>query len=269
MLDYCWQCGSQLVNSSNEGNYYQSNQVGQGFNYTPQNNYTPAPTQGFNYYGQNYTPNYQPQPRSASFGRIAAVLGGIFVFLLLVTGAGAAVIYKVIYTPRPNPYYTDYRPRNPEPVKPAPVKESDSTKINPTDDKSKSDKASTKFEKIWVDYNVTEGGRYGMRIHVKFSVYNMKNVDSYLGIYFQKSDGTKLMTTNKKFASKEGQVAVYRTLKPGYDSTIYQDMDVFMPYDELKLGKGKYDLKMDADVIYANGNLLEHLGDHEFTYEKK
>jgi hypothetical protein len=42
-----------------------------------------------------------------------------------------------------------------------------------------------------------------------------------------------------------------------------------MPYDEPKLERGKYDLKMDVDVIYENGDLVEHMNYHDFQYEKK
>jgi hypothetical protein len=268
MLDYCWQCGTQLTDFSNAGNYYQSGQPTQNYDNGAQNNYAPNQTQGFNNYGQNYAPNFQPRAQGASFGRIAAVLGGIFAFLLLISGAGAAVIYRVINKPPVPRYEDDYRYRNPEPVK-SPVKESEPVKITPSNDKRKSDKASTEFEKMWVDYNVTENGRFGMRIHVKFSVFNMKGVDSQLAIYFEKSDGTKLKSTSKSFSSKDGQVAVYRALKPGYDDTVYKDLELFMPYDELKLERGKYDLKMDVDVIYENGDLVEHLNYHDFQYEKK
>lgn len=260
MLDYCWQCGSQLTDANTNANFYQGAQ--------PTQNYSlPNQAQGFGTYGQNGAPNYYPRRASYNFGRVTAVLSGIFLFLILISGAGAAVIYKVINKPRVNPYPVN-RYRNPEPVKSpeikvAPVKET------PVVDKRKSGKAGAEFEKIWVDYNVKENGRLGMRVHVKFSVFNMKDVDSNLTLYFEKSDGTKLTTTNTKFSSKDGQVAVSRALKPGYDDTIYKDLEIFMPYNELKLGPGKYDLKMDADLTLENGDLVEHLGYHDFMYEKK
>jgi len=262
MLDYCWQCGAALTNFSNAGNFDQNNQA--GFHAGTPNNHRPPQAANFNNYGQNFAPNYEPQRTVMSVGRIAAVLGSVFVFLLLVSGAGAAVIYRVINKP---PVRRDYTYRDPEPVRPA-VRESEPVKNDPASDKRKSNAASAAFEKIWVDYNVKEKGRLGMRIHVKFSVYNMKDVDSQLAIYFEKSDGTKLKSTNRKFTGKDGQVAVFRALKPGFDDTVYKDLEVFMPYEELKLEGGKYNLKMDADVIYENGGLVEHLGYHDFLYEK-
>jgi hypothetical protein len=250
MLDYCWQCGVELTDVSNAGRFYQGT------------------AQNFNNYRQNYAPKYEPRANSFSGGRVAAVLGGIFFVLLLISGAGAAVIYKVINNPRPNPY--DYRSR---PVKPSPAKEiepvkNDPVKTDPAADDKDSNKPRAEFEKIRVDYNVREKGRLGMRIHVKFSVFNMKGVDSEMAVFFEKADGTKLKSTSKTYSSKSGQTAAYRSLKPGYDETIYKDLDVFMPYDELKLGRGKYDLKMDVDVIYENGDLVEHLGYQDFQYEK-
>jgi hypothetical protein len=129
--------------------------------------------------------------------------------------------------------------------------------------------ATATFDKMWVDYDITEDGRKGMRIHVKFSVFHMKNVDSYLAIYFEKKDGEKLKTTNITYKSKSGQVALYKTLNPGYDpETVYSDLQVFMPYSELNLGSGKFDLKMDADVIYKNGDLIKHLNYHDFWFSQ-
>ena len=36
---------------------------------------------------------------------------------------------------------------------------------------------SASFDSIWVDYDVTENGVYGMRIHLNFSTYGMKDVE--------------------------------------------------------------------------------------------
>ena len=254
MLDYCWQCGTPLVNV---GQFYQG--AARTREYSVPNQQLPPVNNG---YGQNYGQNYQPRQATFSVGRIAAVLGGFFLFLLFIGGAGAAVVYRVVSRPPVPRYEPEYRYRNPEPQKP-------SVKEKTANEKLKSGNPSAAFQKIWVDYDVREEGRLGMRIHVKFSVYNMKEVDSYLAIYFEKADGTKLTGNNRKYSSTDGQTAVFRLLKPGFEDTIYNDLKVFMPYDELNLANGKHDLKMDVDLIYKNGDIVEHLGYHDFQYEKK
>src|SRR5215213_5805783 len=99
MLDYCWQCGAQLTEVANAGQFYQGAPPTQNYN-------LPNQGQGFNSHGQNYVPNFQPRQVSFSLGRVAAVLGGIFFVLFLIAGAGAAVVYKVVSRP-PVPRYEE------------------------------------------------------------------------------------------------------------------------------------------------------------------
>ena len=124
------------------------------------------------------------------------------------------------------------------------------------------------FNRMWMDYDVTENNRKGMRIHVKFNLTNMKNVDAYLAVYFQLRGGDKLKTTNVNYQSKSGQVAIYKSLLPGYDNADYEDQQLFMPYDELNLGSGKFQLTMVVDVIYKNGDLVKHLTDYDFDFSQ-
>ncbi len=127
---------------------------------------------------------------------------------------------------------------------------------------------SATFERIWIDYDITEGGVKGMRVHVKFTVVNMKGIAGYLAIYFQDNDGTPLEDNNNKFDSADGTVAVYRAIAPGYQTTAYEDYTVFMPYSELDLSDGKYNLKMDVDVIYKEGGMIGHLTLYDFVYNQ-
>ncbi len=129
-------------------------------------------------------------------------------------------------------------------------------------------KADATFEKLWVDYDVTENGKNGMRIHVKFSLTNLKDIDCYLGVYFEKKSGEKIDGVNTEYRSKNGQLAVYKSLKPAYEDAVYKDVQVFMPYSEINTGKGKFDLRLDADIILKNGDMVKHLTDYEFWLEK-
>jgi hypothetical protein len=122
------------------------------------------------------------------------------------------------------------------------------------------------FKNLWIDYDVTEGSAKGMRIHVKFTAYSMRNLDSYLGIYFTDEDGNALRDKNGKVNSSAGEVAVYREMKPAYDPADYDDFTVFMPYDELDLEPGKYTLGMDVKVIYKAGGLITELTKKQFEY---
>ena len=120
--------------------------------------------------------------------------------------------------------------------------------------------------KIWIDHDVTRDGRKGMLIHAKFTTHNMKEVDSYLAVYFSQKNGYKLKTNNKNYASTEGQVAVFRSMKPGFDETEFADLSVFIPYEELQLVPGTYNLQLDVDLIYKKGGLIQHLDYHDFVY---
>ena len=61
--------------------------------------------------------------------------------------------------------------------------------VAPTPTPTYGGKPSAAFKQIWVDYGVTEGGVLGMRIQVKFTAYRMKNLNSYLAIYFTDDAG--------------------------------------------------------------------------------
>lgn len=129
-------------------------------------------------------------------------------------------------------------------------------------------KPSAAFKEMWIQYDVKEKGRNGMRIHVKFSVYNMKGMDGHLAIYFIDEDGNKLQDSNGKYNSTAGDVAVYYAIRPGFQTTDYDDLSVFMPYTELDLDDGDYNLKIDADVIYKNGGLVDHLTFKDIVYNQ-
>ncbi len=129
-------------------------------------------------------------------------------------------------------------------------------------------KPTASFKQVWMDYDVTEGGVKGMRIHVKFTAYGMRNLNSYLAVYFKDSDGDYLKDKNGKFASASDDVAVYREITPQYDPAEYNDLTVFMPYAELELPNGSWDLTMDIKLIYKQGGLIQELTQKEFNYKQ-
>jgi len=275
-MRFCLNCGTALpdapviVNFGGQQSGGQSspgtNPYGQSmetqFNKQPQ--FQPLPQQQ-----QNYS-MVPPSSRGGGSKKMLIAVGGVVALFLLILVAGAAIVgYNMMKnkpvavvspTPTVSPTVSPSASPSPSASKSPTPKPSVTPKSNPN--------VKTKFEKVWVDYNVTEGDERGMRIHVNFEVTGMEGVDSYLMIYFQKEDGTSLTTGSSVYGSVDGKVVAKQKLKPGYNVTVYKDLQVFMPYSELNLTKGKYNLKMDVDLADDDENLIEHLGYHEFQYEK-
>ncbi|MCM1501918.1 MAG: BACON domain-containing protein [Bacteroidales bacterium] len=108
-----------------------------------------------------------------------------------------------------------------------------SVKINVT--QSASNTHNAKVEKITVDHNVYDGNQKGMRIHVKFSVNNMKGKTGRIVAYFYRDNGNPLKDKNSSYCTTGGEVATYEDFTPGYESTIYNDFKIFMPLSELHI----------------------------------
>ena len=122
-----------------------------------------------------------------------------------------------------------------------------------------------KLEEIWTEHNVFENNRKGMRIYVKFSIVGMQNKQGICAVWFYFSDGTALTDTyNSPYRTNNGHVATQQYFRPGYENTIYDDFDMFFPYDELRLSRytnlkyqiGIFDDKsnklVSSDYVYFN-----------------
>ncbi len=218
--------------------------------------------------------NYSMVPPGKSGGgskKILIAVGGVVaLFLLILVAVGGIIGYnmmkkKEVVSTSPTPTSSPTASPSPSP--------SSSKSASPTPKPSDSPSSTTtnvkvKFSKVWVDYNKTEAGELGMWIHLKFEVSNMKDVDSFAIIYFEKSDGTTLDDGIGKYRAKNGRVAVLKALRPGFDPAVYEDLQIFMPYDKLNLSTGKYNLKMDIDLADEDEVIIKHLAYNEFKYDK-
>ncbi|HUM98005.1 MAG TPA: hypothetical protein PK275_09120 [Chitinophagaceae bacterium] len=123
------------------------------------------------------------------------------------------------------------------------------------------------FREIKVDYDYTEKGQLGLRVHLNFSTINMKGVDAYAAVYFKLRNGDKVEGKTSTYRSKSGQLAVYKSIKPNYDESDYKDLSLFLPYDEIP-GSGKIRMKMVAEIIFPSGDLIKTLGEKYFLFER-
>lgn len=227
--------------------------------------------------------NFAAAPPKKSNAKMFLVIGGVLSLFLLLIVAGVGVVAYSVWSASQrtanNRRIANYNPTYPTPppavspvanrsLPPAVKPSATSTKTPTTTKTNTTGEPSGKFERTWIDYNVTENGRTGMRIHNKFSTYNLKDIQCYLAVYVQNEDGTNLTSDDVNFKSQQGQLAVFRLLEPNYDNTIYDDIELFLPYGEINVAPGKHKLKLDVDLITKDGNLIQHFNLHDFEYEK-
>ncbi|MBK8148691.1 MAG: zinc ribbon domain-containing protein [Acidobacteria bacterium] len=267
-MRFCLECGKPLPDAPIVFNISGGSQPDMG---GPPTNPFGGPTNfGAPGFQQQSQPTFSmvPPAKPKSSKKIYIAVGGIFALILLVFLAVAGIVAYNLMKSEDTVVKSSPTPTSSSTVS-TPKKSGSET---PKPDASKSTKSDGEpratIGKIRADFNVKEGGRTGMRIFTTFTVYDLKGSDLYLALYFQKEDGTPLKTSNTKFASSAGDVAVFKELKPGFDETFYDELELFIPYDEFKLSKGKYNLKIDASVIYKVGGLVDHLDYYPFEYEK-
>ncbi|MCZ7360732.1 MAG: PKD domain-containing protein, partial [Candidatus Methanoperedens sp.] len=116
---------------------------------------------------------------------------------------------------------------------------------------------SAKIEDISVDYDVWEGDSYGMRIHVSFTVNNLKDMNGRANAYFFTADGMALNDFNQKYYTTDGKVASWMDFTPSYENSRYDDLTIFMPYSELHMAPGQHNLKFYVSINYKGTSLYK------------
>jgi len=121
--------------------------------------------------------------------------------------------------------------------------------------KQAAQKITGEIKDITVEHNVFKDGVKGMKILVDFTVRNMKGIDGSCAVYFYYENGNRIVDKNQKFKTTDGQAATHTTIKPKYDSTVYTDLEIFMPYSELEVGPGKHNLKFYCKIWEYSSSL--------------
>lgn len=110
------------------------------------------------------------------------------------------------------------------------------------------------FQGARVVYNVTVDGQKGMRIHAQFKVRYGQNVPCQMIAYFFDEDGTALDSSDDHYTTKQGKVSASSRFTPRYDPAVYNDLQIFIPYDALNLESGdKYNLKFYLALYDQDG----------------
>lgn len=87
-----------------------------------------------------------------------------------------------------------------------------------------------------------------MILHLNIDINGYKNKKLSVNAYFYNSDGTKLSDTNGRYNTPNGQVATHVDIKPRYDGSHWDDLQITIPVSELHPRPGKNDYYVDIQV---------------------
>lgn len=118
---------------------------------------------------------------------------------------------------------------------------------------------------IATEHNVMQQGVKGMNVVFSANIRKMRNRPVAACAYFYFENGQMLRDYNGNFyASDTGGVSAYIQLRPAYDDTVYNRVRIFIPYNELHLGRGRHDLKVYVAIFDLNSS--RELGNSEFSH---
>jgi hypothetical protein len=125
------------------------------------------------------------------------------------------------------------------------------------------------YEGARIVHNVMVDGVKGMRVHAKFRVRYGKGVPSMMIAYFyyDDTDNTPLKSADAEYRDKKGNVSCHVNFTPAYDPAVYEDLQLFMPYEALNMESGEtYQLKFFLSLYdQEGGRFFGKSGWYKFT----
>lgn len=125
-----------------------------------------------------------------------------------------------------------------------------------------------RVENVWVNHNVLDNNIKGMKIHVRFNVQNSLREECRVAVFFYLASGEVLKDFNGQYKSDSGEVAAYASFTPGYVNATYHDLTIFMPYDELHMSNGNYNLKFKVNLYRHDAGFFAESAYQYFTFQK-
>ena len=118
------------------------------------------------------------------------------------------------------------------------------------------------IKRTWLEYDVTQDGEQGMKIHLEFNVQDMKGTLGKAIAYFEHPKGTGLKDRNGRYTTTNGNVCASTTFRPGYDDTYYENLAFFIPYTELHIRPGERTYYCQVLLENAETNKFFAWGDY-------
>lgn len=99
-----------------------------------------------------------------------------------------------------------------------------------------------------VTHNVFQSKQAGIQIRMNFNITNRKGIECRAIAYFFDEKHQPLNDVNQHFHTVDNKVSVGAAFKPGFDTAYYNDYILFMPYSELDLKDGTYQLSLTPKI---------------------
>ena len=102
------------------------------------------------------------------------------------------------------------------------------------------DAQSVQIKSVLVEDNATKGSESGVRLHIKMSVHGYKDRSMKAIAYLHSPKGVAVKDTNGKCRTTDGNVCFSKKFQPSYDRSVFNDLQIFMPYNEMHLQRGSH-----------------------------
>jgi len=129
---------------------------------------------------------------------------------------------------------------------------------------------SATIEKVRAEFDVYKGGRKGMRIHAEFTINGLEGEKACFIVFFYDKDGNKLRSPDDNaHRTTAGNACSWLDVVCTYENSFWDSSSLFIPYEELHLGKGQHALSYAVEVWDESGDtqtVLTAADRQEFTY---
>lgn len=106
---------------------------------------------------------------------------------------------------------------------------------------------SAKFGQGRIVHNVRQGRFTGLEVTHPLDVYSMHRRKLEVACFFYLANGTPLRDMNRKYRSSDGSVSVGQKVLVKYPTASFKAFKLFIPYDELHLGRGTAQVKVRCE----------------------
>lgn len=108
----------------------------------------------------------------------------------------------------------------------------------------------------------------GLLIHLNFEIQGYEHASCLAVAYFRYANDSPLQDIDNEYQSADGQVCTSTSFSPGYEKTIYEDLQLFIPYSQLHVVAGAHELEFDVNLWDENDttNSIAKSETTEFSY---